>query len=90
MATAKKNIIPPVPVVENFTVSLELSKEEAILLRDVLWTVGGSPVDTRRRHAQSVLSALVPVVGTRLHPKVTDMSTPTYAHNIYFESPEEQ
>lgn len=88
MATAKKNIIPPVPVVENFTVSLELSKEEAILLRDVLHIVGGSPVNSRRRHAQSIMSALVPVVGTRLHPTVTDMAA--YAHSIYFESPEEQ
>lgn len=86
MAKATKNIIAPVPVVENFTVTLELSKEEAKLVRDVMYIVGG-PNITRRRFADSVLSALNAVLGVRIGVvKDIQESTPS----IYFKSPEEQ
>lgn len=88
MAKATKNIIPPTPVVENFTVTLELSKEEARLLRDVLQLVGGSPVDTRRRYAASILIPLENVIGARTEPTVADVSR--VCRSIYFVCPEEQ
>ena len=62
MATAKKTVIPPVPVVENFTVTLELSKEEAETILSILQKVGGDPVLSRRKHAQAVERALNAVV----------------------------
>lgn len=37
MAKATKNIIPPKPVEPDFTVTLELTKEEAKLVRYVLY-----------------------------------------------------
>ena len=88
MATAKKTVIPPVPVVENFTVTLELSKEEAKLVRDVLYVVGGLPDNTRRRYAATVLYALDSVLGCRTKTRVADMDREH--SSIYFTSPEEQ
>ena len=88
MATAKKTVIPPVPVVENFTVTLELSKEEATLVRDALYVVGGLPDNTRRRYATTVLYALDSVLGCRIKTIVTDMAREH--RSIYFTSPEER
>ena len=58
MAKAIKNIIPP-PVVEpKVEVVLTLSKEEAETLLAILGRVGGSPVTSRRKYAQSIFYAL--------------------------------
>ena len=73
MATAKKNIIPPVPVVPKFTVTLELNEDEAKTLRDILYLVGGDPKTSRRRYARSVMDALTGVSG-RSDAFISDVS----------------
>ena len=58
MAKAIKNVIPP-PVVEpKVEVVLTLSKDEAETLLAILGRVGGSPVNSRRKYAQSIFYAL--------------------------------
>ena len=74
MATAKKNIIPPVPVIPQFTVTLELNEDEAKTLRDILYLVGGDPQTSRRRYAQSVERALAGVLGSP-DGRFSDVST---------------
>ena len=68
--------------------TLELSKEEATLVRDVLYVVGGLPDNTRRRYAATVLYALDSVLGCRIKTTVTDMDREH--RSIYFTSPEER
>ena len=87
MAKATKNTIPPAPVEPDFTVTLELTKAEAKLLRDVLYVTGGEPTTTRRRYASAVLSALEGVVGVRTKPRVSDLHSEN--RSLYFCQPEE-
>ena len=56
MAKATKNSVVT-------TVVLELSEDEALVIRDVLWRVGGDPKTTRRGLSASVLDALTGVLG---------------------------
>lgn len=53
---AKAKLIPPVPVTPN--VQLELTPEEAQTLLDITRNIGGNPTETRRKHSDSIASAL--------------------------------
>jgi hypothetical protein len=56
MAKATKTIIPPQPAVEEYTITLVLSKGEAETLKGVTECIGG--VGTRRRHMAHIGLAL--------------------------------
>jgi hypothetical protein len=57
---AEKTLITQQVVVNRSSpgVALTLSTEEAVFLRDVMACIGGSAANTRRRHADALISAL--------------------------------
>ena len=86
-ATATYLPVEPVkPVIDK--VVLELSMEEAKLVRDVLYVTGGDPTTTRRRYASTVLRALEYVVGVRTTARVPDLLESN--RTLWFTSPEER
>lgn len=80
MATAKKIVTPPAE--PEFTVTIELSKDEARCLKGVLQAIGGDPCDTWRRHTQSVSEALGSIVGF-----VKELPTQYGSSKIYAKGP---
>ena len=63
MAIASKQVIvikpeQVVPAVTEEKIVLELSKDEAETLREILQYVGGDPTYSPRKHAESLLKAL--------------------------------
>jgi hypothetical protein len=51
-------IKPAQPAVFEETIFLELSKDEAQFLIDVLGAVGGSPLSSRRKHSKDIIQSL--------------------------------
>lgn len=58
MATASKQLVevPVISLVEQFTINLD--RDEAQVLHDILGRIGGDPVASRRRFATPILRAL--------------------------------
>jgi hypothetical protein len=52
---------------------LELSTDEAEALRAILFRVGGQPLSSRRRHADSIRDGLI-MAGLKKDPSTRDMT----------------
>ena len=73
MATARK-------VQTDYKVELLLNQQEAETLRAILNQVGGSPEKSRRKHADSMIAALV-----EIGVSVTDFDISGETRYIYFK-----
>lgn len=60
---------------------LRLSEDEASFLQDILYRIGGSPLNSRRKHADSIINALNKA-GVCITP--ADDYDMTRANSIYF------
>lgn len=63
--------------------ALSLTTDETAMLYDVLSSIGGHPVKSRRCHADSILAALVGAGVKSTYPGRTDMQQSE--RTIYFE-----
>lgn len=62
MAEASKVLIPVQKVVDEEFIQLNLTVEEAIFLRDIIWHVGGDPIASRRKHGDAIKNAIRPFI----------------------------
>jgi hypothetical protein len=84
MAKATKTIIPPKPAVEEYTITLVLSQEEAETLKGVTERIGGpDDAGTRRRRMMDIGQVLYDV-GVR--GGFTDYEVEPSNRAIYFKS----
>jgi hypothetical protein len=81
MAKAKKMVIPPKPVVEEYGVTLELTLAEAETLSGITERIGG-PISGRRRHLIAIGTAL-DEAGVR--GSITDDEVAPANRAIYFK-----